>query len=172
MLSNKLKEQIKTFPDFPKKGIIFKDFLPVLCDSDLYSQLINEMSLEQSFNKCDAILAIDARGFLIGSAVALQVKKPLIVARKPGKLPGELITQTYDLEYGSNSLSIQKDAIKNFEKFVIVDDLLATGGTVRCVSNILKSLSKKVLSLSVVIELNELQGREILDFPVKSYVQF
>ena len=94
----------------------------------------------------------------------------MVVARKPGKLPGELLEEKYSLEYGENSLSIQKKALKKFNSYAIVDDLLATGGTVNCVSKILKSKNKKVTGLSVVVELKNLGGRTCLDFPVKSLV--
>ena len=102
----------------------------------IFSALIEEMATIPIFIKTDAIISIDARGFLLGSSLALRAVKPMIVARKPGKLPGELVSNSYDLEYGSNSLSIQKDALSAYKKYVIVDDLLATGGTVKCISNI------------------------------------
>ena len=95
----------------------------------------------------EALISIDARGFVFGSAISYQVSKPMIFARKPGKLPGELIKKNYTLEYGENSLSIQKESLNNFCSFAIIDDLLATGGTVNCVSNILKDSGKKVTGL-------------------------
>tara|TARA_Y100001968_G_scaffold333896_1_gene400726 strand:+ start:11650 stop:12168 length:519 start_codon:yes stop_codon:yes gene_type:complete len=172
MLSNQLKKLIKSYPNFPEDGIIFRDFLPILSSPGMYSDLIETMGNDQIFYDCEAILAIDARGFLLGSSIALKLKKPMIVARKPGKLPGDLICQSYDLEYGSNSLSIQKDSLNKYEKFAIVDDLLATGGTVKCISNILKSAGKEISGLSVVIELVKLNGKATLDFPIRSQVQF
>ena len=128
------------------------------------------MSSNQFLKKADAIISIDARGFIFGSAVALESSKPMIVARKPGKLPGNLLTREYDLEYGKNSLSIQKKALKKFNSFVIVDDLLATGGTVNCVSRLLQEQKKEVLGLITVVELKDLNGRDKLDFPVESVV--
>ena len=172
MLSTQLKGIIKTYPDFPKSGILFRDLLPIFASPKIYSALINQMASDPIFKQCDAILAIDARGFLLGSSIALQACKPLILARKPGKLPGILIRQSYNLEYGSNSLSIQKDSLKNYQKFAIVDDLLATGGTVKCVSSILKSAGKEISGLSVVIELLELNGKRAFDFPTRSQVQY
>ena len=122
--------------------------------------------------KSDAIIAIDARGFILGSAISFFLSKPMIVARKPGKLPGDLISKSYDLEYGSNSLSIQKNALDKFESFVIVDDLLATGGTAKCILEILMDLNKKIEGLSVLIELKNLNGRNNLAIPVDSLITF
>ena len=134
--------------------------------------MIDKISSLEIFSNCDAILAIDARGFIFGSVVANKLSKPLILARKPNKLPGETYTKDYDLEYGSNSLSISKYAIDQFNNFVIIDDLIATGGTVECVSQILKSQNKNILGLAVVIELEALKGRSKFDFPVFSEVKY
>ena len=128
------------------------------------------MSSSQFLTNAEAIISIDARGFIFGSALALESSKPMIVARKPGKLPGQILTRKYDLEYGENSLSIQRNALKKFNSFVIVDDLLATGGTVNCVSRLLKDQMKNVLGLITVVELTELKGRSKLDFPVQSII--
>ena len=130
------------------------------------------MSDSQIVKKSDAIIAIDARGFIFGSAISLQSLKPMVVARKPGKLPGDTINQSYNLEYGSSSLSIQKSVLNKYKSFVIVDDLLATGGTVKCVSNLLKSYGKEISGLITVVELSELNGRSKFDFPVESATSF
>ena len=167
-----LKNFIDDYPDFPKSGILFKDILPVLQNPSVFANLIKDMSKWDAYKKCDSIIAIDARGFLFGSAISMYLSKPLILARKPGKLPGEIIEQSYQLEYGNNSLAIQKKAIEGFDKFIIVDDLLATGGTVSCVVDILSSVNKKILGLSVVVELKELNGKNKFDFPVDSQIAF
>ena len=167
-----LKNFIDEYPNFPKKGINFKDIVPILKNPEVFKNLINDMSNWSIYDNADAIIAIDARGFIFGTAIALNITKPLILARKAGKLPGSLIESEYKLEYGTNKLSIQKKSIEEFENFVIVDDLLATGGTVECVSKILYSANKKVLGLSVVAELKGLYGRNCLDFPVKSQIEF
>ena len=172
MRIKRLDELIETYEDFPKKGIDFKDVLGIIQDPKLFKELILKMSSSQIIKKADAIISIDARGFIFGSAIALQTSKPMIVARKPGKLPGELLKENYSLEYGENSLSIQKKALKKYDSFAIVDDLLATGGTVNCVSKILKSKNKKVTGLLVVVELTKLQGRLKLNFPVESSINF
>ena len=166
----KLEDLILTYKDFPKKGIDFKDVLEILQYPDIFRDLILKMSSSQFLKNAEAIISIDARGFIFGSAVALESSKPMIVARKPGKLPGHLLTKEYDLEYGKNSLSIQSNALKKFDSFVIIDDLLATGGTVNCLSSLLQNQSKKILGLLTVVELEELKGRSKLDFPVQSIV--
>ena len=130
------------------------------------------MSENEIIKNCEAIASIDARGFIFGSSIAFYAGKPMVVFRKPGKLPGELKTANYELEYGKNSLSIQKTSIQNFSSFAIVDDLLATGGTVNCVANLLKKKNKKITGLLTVVELNELKGRLGFDFPVKSFISF
>ena len=171
-MTNNLKRLITEHIDFPKKGIVFKDLLPLLQHPDIFTDLINNMSSSDIFKDSDAIISIDARGFIFGTAISIKLSKPMIVARKPGKLPGELITKSYELEYGINSLSIQKSAIEEYQSFVIVDDLLATGGTVTCVSDILKEAGKKINGLSVVAELGHLNAKDFLPFPVKSQMIF
>ena len=166
----KLEDLILTYKDFPKKGIDFKDVLEILQYPEIFRELILKMSSTQFLKNAEAIISIDARGFIFGSAIALESSKPMIVARKPGKLPGQILTREYDLEYGKNSLSIQSNALKKFNSFVIVDDLLATGGTVNCVSNLLQDQRKEILGLITVIELNELKGKLKFDFPVQSII--
>jgi len=165
-----LEHLIETYEDFPKEDILFRDVLPILRNPEQFSSLIQEMSELEICKAADAILAIDARGFLFGSSLALKSFKPLVVARKPGKLPGKIITHKYSLEYGTNSLSIQEDSIKDYKSFLIVDDLLATGGTVESVSKLLYSQHKKITGLSIVVELFELNGREKFNFPVISKI--
>jgi adenine phosphoribosyltransferase len=166
----KLEDLIVTYKDFPKKGIDFKDVLEILQYPDIFRDLILKMSSTQFLKNADAIISIDARGFIFGSAVSLESSKPMIAARKPGKLPGNILTREYELEYGKNSLSIQSSALKKFNSFVIVDDLLATGGTVNCVSSLLQDQRKEILGLITVVELKKLKGRFNLDFPVQSMI--
>lgn len=168
MLTDRLKSYINDYPDFPKKGIIFKDISPILSEPELFSELIKSMSEREIYHKCEAIVAIDSRGFIFGSAIANKIKKPLILARKKNKLPGELIQQDYGLEYGKDSLSIQISAIANYNNFVIIDDLLATGGTAKCVCDLLTSQDKAITGLNVVIELTALKGRNNLNCEVFS----
>ena len=165
-----LKKYISTYKDYPKKGINFKDVLGILQEPEIFKKLVNEMSSSIIIKNADAIISIDARGFIFGSAISLQTSKPMIFARKPGKLPGKLIQKKYNLEYGENSLSIQKKSLQRFNSFAIVDDLLATGGTANCVSNLLESQDKDVTGLLVVVELKELGGRLKFKFPVESSI--
>ena len=168
----KLKELISTYKDFPSKGIEFKDVLEILQEPKIFSELILKMSSSQIIKNAEAIISIDARGFIFGSAISLQTSKPMIVARKPGKLPGELLCQEYSLEYGENALSIQKKALQKYKSYAIVDDLLATGGTVNCVSKLLESNDKEIVGLLVVVELTKLEGRFKLNFPIESSITF
>ena len=167
-----LKELIDTYKDYPENGIDFKDLLGILHEPKEFRELILKMSSSQIIKNAEAIISIDARGFIFGSAISLQASKPMIVARKPGKLPGEIIEKSYNLEYGQNSLSIQKKALQRYNSYAIVDDLLATGGTANCVSNILNNYNKEVSGLLVVVELVELEGRLKLNFPIESSIVF
>ena len=172
MNNDKLKSAVDAYKDFPKKGIVFRDVLPILRNPDIFSDLINKMSSSDRLKNSDAIVAIDARGFIFGAAISFNLSKPLIVARKPGKLPGEIISKSYNLEYGSNSLSIQEKSLSEYQTFFIIDDLLATGGTVNCVADILNSKGKIITGLSVVIELKDLNAKSNFNFPVESQVVY
>ena len=163
-------ECITNYDDYPQKGIIFRDLLGILREPNIFRGLIDRMASSQEIQDSDAILAIEARGFIFGSAIALQSGKPMIVARKPNKLPGQIIMKKYELEYGSNFLTIQKESIENYQKFCVVDDVLATGGTTKCVSDLLKSVGKMVVGYSVVIEIESLNGRKNLIAPVNSQI--
>ena len=163
-------EYITNYDDFPQKGIIFKDLFGILREPNIFRGLIDRMASSQEIQDSDAILAIEARGFIFGSAIAFHIGKPLIVARKPNKLPGKLFMKKYDLEYGSNTLTIQKKSIEEFQRFSIVDDVLATGGTARCVSDIILSAGKEVASYNMVVEIKSLNGRRNLNGPVNSQV--
>ena len=168
----KLESMIKTYDDFPQKGIAFKDILGIIQDTEVFKELILQMSSNHIIKNSEAIISIEARGFIFGSAISLQASKPMIVARKPGKLPGDLVQENYTLEYGSSSLSIQKEALEKFNSYAIVDDLLATGGTVDCVKRLLKSNGKELTGLVTVVELLNLRGKEKLNFPVESVIKF
>ena len=167
----KLESLIKTYYDFPKKGIAFKDILGIMQEPEVFRELIFEMSSNHVIKNSEAIISIEARGFIFGSAISLQACKPMIVARKPEKLPGELIQENYNLEYGKSSLSIQKEALKKFNSFAIVDDLLATGGTINCVDNLIKKNGKEISGCIAVVELLDLKGRNKLKFPVESIIK-
>ena len=163
-----LENLIKTYKDFPKKNIAFKDILGIIQDTEVFRELILKMSSNQIIRNSQAIISIEARGFIFGSAISFHASKPMLVARKPGKLPGELIQQDYDLEYGKNSLSIQKESIEKFSSYAIVDDLLATGGTIDCVAKLIRKNRKEISGALTVVELSELGGKSRFDFPVET----
>ena len=154
-----LEEFIDIYKDFPKQGIEFKDVLGIIQQPKIFQELILKMSSSKIIKNADAI-------------ISLQASKPMIVARKPGKLPGELLENNYSLEYGENSLSVQKKALNKYNSYAIVDDLLATGGTVNCVADILESNNKKVEGIIVVVELMKLGGRLKIDLPIESSICF
>ena len=162
---------IPTYNDFPKKGIAFKDILEIVQDPEIFTDLIIKMSSNQIIKNSQAIISIDARGFIFGSAIAFHSSKPMICARKLGKLPGEIIKQSYELEYGENTISIQKKALNKYSSYSIVDDLIATGGTAKSVSDLLQREGKNVTGLLTVVELKELNGRRKFNLPVDSIVK-
>ena len=161
-------EYITNYDDFPQKGIIFKDLFGILREPNIFKGLIDKMASSQEIQDSDAILAIEARGFIFGSAIAFHSGKPMIVARKPNKLPGKLIMKKYDLEYGSNTLTIQKKSIENYQSYSVVDDVLATGGTAKCVTDLIISAGKRIVGYSMVVEIKSLNGRNKLKAPVNS----
>ena len=161
---------IANYDDFPQKGTIFKDLFGILREPNIFRGLIDRMASSQEIKDSDAILAIEARGFIFGSAIAFQSGKPLIVARKPNKLPGKLLMKEYDLEYGSNILTIQQKSIEKYQEFNIVDDVLATGGTAKCVTDLLLSAGKHVNGYSMVVEIKTLDGRKKLTSKVNSQI--
>ena len=168
----KLIELIESYKDFPNKGIEFKDVLGITQEPKIFKELILKMASSEIIKNAEAIISIDARGFIFGSAISFQASKPMIVARKPGKLPGELFKEDYNLEYGENSLYVQKKALQKYNSYAIVDDLLATGGTVNCVSKLLETNHKEVAGLLIVVELGKLGGRSKFNFPVESSLCF
>ena len=151
----KLIDLIESHKDFPNKGIEFKDVLGITQEPKIFKELILKMASSEIIKNAEAIISIDARGFIFGSAISFQASKPMIVARKPGKLPGELFKEDYNLEYGENSLYVQKKALQKYNSYAIVDDLLATGGTVNCVSKLLETNQKEVAGLLTVVELRK-----------------
>ncbi len=167
----KLEKFISTYENHPKPGVSFKDVIEIAQHPQIFQEVILEMATSKIIKEAEAIISIDARGFIFGSAISLKASIPMIVARKPGKLPGELVTKKYSLEYGENSLSIQKKALQKYNSFAIIDDLLATGGTVNCVSELLNNNNKKVVGLLVVVELIQLEGRSKMEFPVESIMK-
>lgn len=161
-LALRLKETIRDIPDFPKKGIIFKDITPVLKDPELFGSVVNAFYQAAADLSPAAVAAIESRGFIFGAPLARQLRIPLIPLRKPGKLPYKTISQAYQLEYGTDSIEAHEDALRPFDRVVLVDDLLATGGTMEAAVELVKRLGGSVVAVLFVIELSFLKGRERL----------
>lgn len=155
---------IRSVPDFPKKGILFRDFFPALADPRALDDVMRALldSLPVSASKIDAIVGLEARGFLLGPAMAWKLGKGFIAVRKPGKLPGEILEEQYTLEYGTETLQIARDAVKPGTRVLIVDDLIATGGSARAAANLIKRAGGTVAGYSFVMELDGLRGIESL----------
>src|SRR5262245_8736149 len=157
-----LAQKIRDIPDFPQKGIIFKDITPLLNDSRTFRLAIDAMAQQYSRRALDLVVGIEARGFIIGSALAYILNAGLIPLRKPGKLPFLTHRASYTLEYGSAELEIHRDAIKPAQRVIIVDDLLATGGTMRASVDLVKTLEADIVGVSFLVELSFLEGRKRL----------
>ncbi|WP_036451734.1 adenine phosphoribosyltransferase [Mycoplasma buteonis] len=155
-----ISKLIRDVPDFPKKGIMFKDISPLLANGEALNYTINEIA--KHCQDADIIVGPDARGFLFGTPAAAFLKKPFIMVRKPNKLPGKVISMSYDLEYGSNVLEIQEGFVKQGQKAVIVDDVLATCGTTKAIIKLLESQGVTVSKVIVLLELSELNGRKLI----------
>ena len=157
-----IKNKIREIPDWPKKGVNFKDITPLLQDKNAFRKIIDELAWPYLDKKIDKIVGIDARGFLLASALAYKLKTGITIIRKKGKLPAKTISQKYSLEYASNFIEMHCDAIKTGEKVILVDDVLATGGTMRAAVNLVKQLKGKILGIEFLIELTDLKGRKKL----------
>ena len=156
----RLQDHIREVPDFPKKGIRFKDIMPMLQSPDAFQAAVG--ALAEKVERPDAVVGIESRGFLFGAPLALHWKVPFVPARKFGKLPGPTVRQVYSLEYGEDTLELHADALRKGQRTVIVDDLLATGGTARATVQLARQLDADVVAALFVIELIGLHGREKL----------
>jgi adenine phosphoribosyltransferase len=157
-----LKKLIREVPDFPKPGILFYDITTVLKDKLGFARLIDALSAHYIGKDIDLVLGMEARGFIFGPALAYRLNAGFVPVRKPGKLPAEAIKVSYDLEYGSNALEVHKDAIQEGQRVLIVDDLLATGGTAAATADLASQLGAQIAGLAFVVELDFLKGRERL----------
>ncbi|HQN74531.1 MAG TPA: adenine phosphoribosyltransferase [Bacillota bacterium] len=167
------RDYITNVPDFPIPGIQFKDITPLIGDGEAFHQAIMELTQFSADLKANKVIGPDARGFIIGAPVACALKAGFIPVRKPGKLPREVIRYDYELEYGKNTLCMHKDAIKKGDRVVIIDDLLATGGTMEATIKLVEAAGGKVVGLGFMIELVELNGREKLKgYPIKVLMQY
>jgi len=158
-----LKKLIRHVPDYPKPGILFYDITTLLKDSEGFRQALDAMVEPYGDKAIDVVVGIESRGFIFGAAIADRLRCAFVPVRKPGKLPGDTVTATYDLEYGTDSLEIHRDAIGAGQQTLIVDDLLATGGTASATVGLVKQCGAEVVGVSFLIELDELNGRSRLE---------
>ena len=159
----KVEDYIRSIPDFPEKGIIFRDVTSVLQDADGLHLAIDEMVNRLKDVDCDVIAGTESRGFIFGMPIAYLLHKPFVLVRKAGKLPCETISKTYDLEYGSATIEMHKDSISKGQKVVLIDDLIATGGTIKAAAELVEELGGLVVKMLFLIELAGLEGRKVLD---------
>lgn len=167
----KVEDYVRSIPDFPEEGIIFRDITSVLQDADGLRLAIDKMEEKLQGVDFDLVVGLESRGFIFGMPVAYNLHKPFIPVRKKGKLPCETIETTYDLEYGSATIEIHKDAIKPGQKVVVVDDLIATGGTVKAAIELVEQLGGEVVKVVFLMELAGLEGRKKLEgYDVQSVI--
>lgn len=160
---NEVKSKIREIPDWPKQGVNFKDITPVLADPVAFQFVIDELAKPYLDKEFDLIVGIDARGFLLASALAYKLNKGLVIVRKQGKLPYKTFEKEYALEYASNIIEMHVDSIKPGQKVIIIDDVLATGGTMKATVDLVNELSGDIVGISFLIDLTFLKGREKLE---------
>ncbi len=158
----KLEEYVRSIPDFPKEGIIFRDITTVLQDADGFHLAVDEMKNLLEGVDFDVVVGAESRGFIFGAPIAYELRKPLVLVRKAGKLPCDTISREYSLEYGTATLEMHSDSIKKGQKAVIIDDLVATGGTIECTAKLIEDLGGEVAKIICLMELKGLKGRELL----------
>ena len=168
-----LKGKIRDIVDFPKPGVVFKDITTLLRDASSFNRAVDLMGHRYLEKPVDIVLGIEARGFIVGSALAYKLNRGVILVRKPGKLPYKTHSTTYDLEYGTDPLEIHQDAIEPGQRVLIADDVLATGGTVRAVIDLVQEMGAEVVECAFLAEITALRGRERLpDVPIYSLISF
>jgi len=168
-----LKDCIRAIPDFPKPGILFRDITTLLRDGEAFKAAVDILAEEYKNKKIDVVVAVEARGFIFGGVLAHKLGAGFVPVRKKGKLPWKTNSATYELEYGTDTLEMHHDAIKAGDKVLIVDDLLATGGTVKAVTDLVGQLKGQIAGIAFLIELEGLKGREKLKgFPVYSVITY
>ena len=172
-IRDSLKNYVATVLDFPKEGIVFRDITPLMNDGEAYKEATDQIVNFAKEHNIDVVVGPEARGFIFGCPVSYALGIGFVPVRKPGKLPREVIEYSYDLEYGSNVLCMHKDSIKPGQRVLIIDDLLATGGTIEAVIKLVESLGGIVAGLAFLIELEELKGMEKLkDYPVLTLMKY
>ncbi|MBD3354572.1 adenine phosphoribosyltransferase [Candidatus Woesearchaeota archaeon] len=174
-MSELIKSKIRTIPNWPKQGIMFRDITTLLKDKEGFNETINLLIERYKDMDIDAVAGIESRGFITGAVLANRLGLGFITIRKPGKLPGDIVSEEYELEYGTDKIEVHKDAIKKGDKILLVDDLVATSGTCAAAANLIKKLGGDIVECSFVIELPDLKGREKLEkkgLKVFSLVEF
>ena len=170
---DEIASAIRNIPDFPKPGIQFKDITPVLANAELFARSIELLTQDIAPGSVDAVVGIDARGFIFAAAAALKLGTGFVPIRKKGKLPFQIYEQSYDLEYGTNTVAMHVDALRKGSKVVLIDDLLATGGTAAAAAALVQRVGAEILQASFLVELSFLNGRQKLaGLPVRSLVVF
>ena len=173
MIREKLEDYVRTIPDFPEPGIMFRDITTILSDADGLKLAIDEMQKTLDGVDFDVIAGAESRGFIFGAAIAYNMHKPFILIRKKGKLPCETVEQSYDLEYGQATIEVHKDAVEPGQKVVIIDDLIATGGTVEAAAKLIEKLGGEVVKMVFLMELKGLNGRDKLaKYDVASVISY
>jgi len=168
-----LKNYIRDIPDFPKPGILFKDITTLLQNKVAFKKAVDGLADKFKDKKIDLVVAVEARGFILGGAVAHKLGAAFVPVRKKGKLPWKTNSATYELEYGTDTLEMHHDAIKPTDRVLIIDDLLATGGTVKAVTDLVKQLQGKIVGIAFLIELTFLKGKDKLkDYPIFSLIKY
>ena len=168
-----LAASIRSIPDFPKKGILFRDITTLLKDKRAFKEAVDLIAAKYKNKKIDTVVAVEARGFIVGGALAHKLGAGFVPVRKKGKLPWRSKSVTYSLEYGTDTLEIHEDALRPGERVLVIDDLLATGGTVGAVCELVKGEGAKIIGIAFIIELVDLKGKEKLkDYPIYSLVKF
>ena len=169
----KLEDYVRSIPDFPEPGIIFRDITSILQDADGLKLAIDSMQERLKGVDFDVIVGAESRGFVFGAPIAYNLHKPFVLIRKKGKLPCETVSKEYDLEYGSAEIEMHKDSIKPGQKVVLVDDLIATGGTIQAAAELVESLGGEVVKILFLMELKGLKGRDRLKkYDVDSVIQY
>ncbi|MBI5587854.1 MAG: adenine phosphoribosyltransferase [Deltaproteobacteria bacterium] len=172
-MTEQLKKAIRDVPDFPKKGILFKDITTLCKEPALFQRMVDMLGHRYIGKGVDLVVGIEARGFIVGAALAYKLGAGVVLVRKPGKLPHKTHKATYTLEYGKDTLEIHQDAIEKGQKVIIADDLLATGGTAGAVAKLVSDMGAKILECAFIVELEELNGKEKLKpHPVFSLIKY
>ncbi|HIY58847.1 MAG TPA: adenine phosphoribosyltransferase [Candidatus Tetragenococcus pullicola] len=168
-----LKDYVASIPDYPQKGIIFRDISPLMADGEAYSAATKEIVKYAQKKEIDMVVGPEARGFIVGCPVAYEMNVGFAPVRKPGKLPRETIEVTYEKEYGTDTLTLHADAIKPGQRVLVIDDLLATGGTVKATIDLVEKLGGVVVGCAFLIELKELNGRQLIsNYDIKALMEY